>query len=359
MVASTGSRFPDWLKSALLVAIALLVALVLAEGALRVAGLRYDRMPFVSDPVLHHALPRDYRYISVDPDGVLPAFTIAYDELGRPSDPDPARRAKPGATCRIALVGDSFTVANEVPFRASFAGLLDAASPCEVRNFAVGSYSPVLHALSWRTRIEAFKPDLVVVQLFSNDVWDDQVYEKVARRDASGLIVAVPGASGEGFAEWRRRLYLARLLRRGVSVATWWWQNRGKAQTAIDGYVEENPELSPLSIAAMRRLVADAAAAKATVLLTVVPSKVRLLTGSVPGPATREFSERWQAWAMGEGVRFVDLVAPFQAARARGEAPFLRTDIHFTALGHRVAARALCAAEPRMLSRKGDCSELK
>jgi hypothetical protein len=358
MVASTGGRLADWLKTALLALIATLGSLLIAETALRVAGLRYDRMPFVSHPVLHHGLPLDYRYISEDPDGVLPAFTIAYDELGRPSDPDPARREKPGAPCRIALIGDSFTVANEVPFRSSFAGLLDAASPCEVRNFAVGSYSPVLHALSWRTRVEAFKPDLVIVQLFSNDVWDDQVYEKVARRDQAGRIVAVPGASGEGFAEWRRRLYLSRLLRRGVSVLAWWWQNRGKPQAAIDGYVEENPELSSLTVGEMRRLVADAAAAKATLLLTVVPSKVRLLTGALPGPANREFSERWQEWAKGEGVRFIDLVAPFQAAKARGEAPFLRTDIHFTALGHRVAARAICSAEPRRLSRKGDCSEL-
>ncbi|HRD75721.1 MAG TPA: SGNH/GDSL hydrolase family protein, partial [Hyphomicrobiaceae bacterium] len=316
MDRTAGGRGREWLARVALVLLALGFALLLAELTLRISGLRYDRMPFVSDPVLHHALPRDYHYISEDPDGVLPAFAITYDDLGRPADPDVGRRARAGAPCRIALIGDSFTVANEVPYRSSFAGLLDAASPCEVRNFAVGSYSPMLHGLLWRERIAAFKPDLVIIQIFSNDIWDDQVYAKSARRDGAGRVTAVPGASGEGFAEWRRRLYVARLLRRATSAVQWWWQNRGRAQTSIDGYVEENPELTELSLAEMRRLVADIRAANVPLLLTVVPSKVRLLTGTMPGPAKTEFAERWQAWAEREGVRFVDLVAPFHAAKA-------------------------------------------
>ena len=88
--------------------------------------------------------------------------------------------AKPPNTLRIAVLGDSFTEAVQVPLENTFWSLLeqrlhDCAGepqrPVEVINFGVSGYSTAQELLTLRTRVWAFQPDLVLLAFFAaNDI---------------------------------------------------------------------------------------------------------------------------------------------------------------------------------------------
>lgn len=90
---------------------------------------------------------------------------------------------KPTGTIRIAVLGDSYTEAFQVPLERTYwsiaeARLSDCASArrlaVEVLNFGVYAYGTAQELLTLRTRVWAYDPDIVVL-LFTtgNDVWDN------------------------------------------------------------------------------------------------------------------------------------------------------------------------------------------
>jgi hypothetical protein len=90
--------------------------------------------------------------------------------------------AKPPGTLRIAVLGDSFTEAVQVPFEETWWRVMGAtlnADVCqtlstekvEVLNFAVSGYSTAQALLAWRTEASQFAPDMAILAFFiGNDL---------------------------------------------------------------------------------------------------------------------------------------------------------------------------------------------
>ena len=89
-------------------------------------------------------------------------------------------RAKLADTFRIAVLGDSFTVAWEVPVEATFEAVMEralkgcpilAGKRVEAHNFGVSSYGTAQELLTLRYHVWDYDPDLVVLAVFTaNDI---------------------------------------------------------------------------------------------------------------------------------------------------------------------------------------------
>ncbi|MGB5708291.1 MAG: SGNH/GDSL hydrolase family protein [Arenicellales bacterium] len=163
-----------------------------------------------------------------------------------------ARKDK--STCRIAFLGDSFTEAVQVAYENSFVGLLDKNSDCAVRNYGTSSYSPIFYLLQWRQAVRSFEPSLVILQLYSNDIYSDQMYSKNSRKNEKGEVIAIPGHSGGWVTKQLRKSYLARLIRKTQLQLQWIYENWGKVQVVTGGVVEENSDISELSAELVKKL---------------------------------------------------------------------------------------------------------
>jgi len=86
---------------------------------------------------------------------------------------------KPEGVYRIAVLGDSMTVAFEVPFEQSFVQVLQKRlgrlrqRRVEVLNFGVRAYGTLQEWMTFNMHARAYKPDLVVLMFFKNDITDN------------------------------------------------------------------------------------------------------------------------------------------------------------------------------------------
>lgn len=101
---------------------------------------------------------------------------------------------KPAGTRRIALFGDSFAegwgVEEEATLRAQLDGLRrPRGQPVEVLNFGVAGYGTDQALLAWTERGAAFRPDVVVLLFYTNDLWDNGNQRGIGGR---GLLVPKP-----------------------------------------------------------------------------------------------------------------------------------------------------------------------
>jgi hypothetical protein len=338
-----------YIFAALSILIGLGLAFGLSEVALRILGIGYGNSPLVSHPSLHHAHPADYTFVSHDPNGEYGGHTVYYDDDGLVADP--AARKKEEADeqneYKIAVMGDSFAEALQVDFTRSFAGLLAASGTdsATVKNYGVSSYSPIFYGIQWQEIVADPGLTHAVVLLYSNDIGSDQNMAETAERSESGTVVALPGPGDDWLVTQLRKSYLVRFIRKIQMTVSWVIANRGRQQSVVDGAVEENPDISPLSSELMLELAARASDAGVEFAVMVVPSKYRL-RNRIFDSDDPQFSDKWQSWAQANQVLFVDLVAPFEAATKNGKDLFFEQDIHFNELGHVIVARAVKAAFP-------------
>ena len=229
------------------VMLGLLIAVVMAEAGLRLAGLGFGSSPMEPDAFLHHVHPRNYSYVQAHPSGELGGFEIEYDAEGRVFRGSKATPVVPPGTtlpCRVALMGDSFTEGGQVPFEQSFAGLLESAGreKCEVRNYGTRSYSPSIYLVQWTRDVAPWRPDVVFLLLFGNDVREDYNYLQDSSRDERGFPTAIHGPGGGWLFAQLRKLYVARFARMVGMRALWAYEHYGQEQWTVGGVVEENPD---------------------------------------------------------------------------------------------------------------------
>lgn len=329
-------------------ALGVLAAAGLAELALRRMALNVGRVSTLSHPVLHHVHQPGITEVFSDPAGEIRPHPVRFAPDGRIVDAaaEPAAPAAPPPH-RVALLGDSFVEAAQVDYGDSFAGRLARrwGPAAEVRNYGVASYSPVLHRLQWIHAIGAWRPTHVLLMLYDNDVADDLMYATGAVRDPDGSIAAVPGTGRNWTTRLGRASYLARFLR-----STWlrWQWNRRMARNAVapgDGRPRYPDAMPDLTAAQLHDLASRARGAGAAFVLTAVP-RPPVEAERLRAEGRPTFSEVCGAWARTNGIAFLDLQAPFDRADPGPEGLFFRTDIHFTACGHRVVADAIAAAFP-------------
>ena len=105
---------------------------------------------------------------------------------------------RPSTVFRILILGDSFTEALQIPDEKNFCRQLErllndkgGAKHVEVLNAGVSGYSPIAEYQLFRKKLYRLKPDLVIVQLFANDVFEDNKVAAMSRLDQNGLPVEI------------------------------------------------------------------------------------------------------------------------------------------------------------------------
>ncbi|MCZ6783236.1 MAG: SGNH/GDSL hydrolase family protein, partial [Proteobacteria bacterium] len=134
---------------------------------------------------------------------------------------------------RIAVLGDSFMEANQVALEKTFARALDRAlDGTEVINLGVGGYGSAQQWLALREEGLGYRPDLVLVAFYYNDVrnnsrtlegwlWGEEAPKvfgrPYARIDASGAVV-VDGPDYERARRWAEKRRAKERRRRGPAL---------------------------------------------------------------------------------------------------------------------------------------------
>ena len=162
-----------------LIAGGLLIGLLVPEVALRIAGVEYKLYRIVDDDKGWIYRPGDagwYRlegesYVTINREGFLDRD---HDE------------AKPKDVFRIALLGDSFVAAREVPPENEFATILEQTldgcealqgQAAEVVKFGIAGYGTDQELITLRQNVWKYDPDLVVLAFFTeNDIANNTRY---------------------------------------------------------------------------------------------------------------------------------------------------------------------------------------
>lgn len=318
------------------------IPLTVVEICLRLAGPKRVHGIVAPHPVLHH---------SHEPDSVVRlesltrefgGFDMAFDSDGCRVDPK-STVTHGSEPHRIAVMGDSFVEAAQLPFDLSFVGQLDAGlrGRAWVRNYGVSSFSPALELLQWRTRIAPWKPTHVILMLYSNDIdrsgeVSDADYLEKAVRDPNGEITAIPGKVNPLMSALNH-LHLKWEITRAWKTAKFRLASmRSGASTETDGtFAEPNPDMGEPTTGLLMKLKSEIEQTGAKFILTAVPSKGRHL-GHIKSTAP-EFADKVKAWAGSTGVSYIDLTPPFR--EKDGKPLFFKEDIHFNPAGHEAAAR--------------------
>jgi hypothetical protein len=159
-----------------------LVALLLCEILLRVLGVNYPLLRW-TDPVRGVAHIPNTRFMA---QAGRKRFLIQINRDGW-RGPDVALE-HPAGTFRIALLGDSFIEAFEVPFDSTVGEVLERrlsqlrGTPVEVLNFGHGGYGTTQELLTLQHDVWKYSPDLILLAVTTgNDISDN--YRPLKRAD--------------------------------------------------------------------------------------------------------------------------------------------------------------------------------
>jgi hypothetical protein len=353
-----------------LVLAGLLVGLGLAEGVARVAppdaaaDLLFDapgNVPtgmYVADPELGHS-PNPGFVGTLRSLGY--AVPIRFNTLGlRGPEVGPSDGTRP----RWLVVGDSFTLAAQVPEADTFVGRL-AGAGIEAWNAGVDGYSTWHARIRYNRAVDTLQPEgVLLVYFLGNDPQDDERFSHgmhmmqgtepwqplpaFASHPLSGFLARHSYLYGHAHVAWRRRS-----VGSGEARETAQWKQelgaftRGGSQqlsTLLD--TSSAPALASLRDAARQRgdrlVVAVAPPA-----FEVLPARLAATFGLVGlDPATADVDQPARAvhaLLARLGIAGCDLVEPLRRAAATGRTLYFTYDGHWTADGHAVVAEALAA----------------
>ncbi len=368
-------------RRALAVLGALGLGVGLAEGVARLlAPSAAEELLFSAPDAMPVGLYRESPTLGMEP---VPGFTgvaasqgyavsVRVNALGlRGAELGPEAGA--GAAVRRWLaVGDSFTMAVQVPEEDTFAARLAAAEEVEVLNAGVDGYSTVQATRRYLALDDRVRTEGVVLTFFlGNDLTDN---EHARARLAAGPPPA--GAGGHARVVAGSNPLARFLLRHSVAWAYVRVAQKRAAVTAADDFDTRRfrDELSIFAAGGGQRLAnlrAPTREALAELRDATRARGDRLLVGVAPpsfaldparaaqtlatfgleagGAESLDAPRREVLGILGDlGIAACDLTPPLAEALARGENPYFRFDGHWNGAGHAVVARTLqgCLATP-------------
>jgi len=278
--------------------------------------------------------------------------------------------AKPAGVRRLALLGDSFTVAVAVDEQDTMAARLedelnrDGESRWQVLNFGVGAYSTAQSLLVWRHFARQFAPDVVVLAFYNgNDLWDNDArltnfprpYFRLAA--GGGLELEPVSAARAGTSNWlnrHSRLYVWQ-KDKVAALRNAWRSREDAAPPAAEIHDSAAPPPYPeawrLTEALIAQLAREVAAAGARFVLVAVPTHEQVVdqyweemlrdVGRERAATFRRdhADERLAALAARAGFAFVALAPALRAAPDPRATHFGKG--HWNEDGNRIAAEAV------------------
>ncbi len=151
----------------------------------------------MTDEVLNHLwIPGQLRVVRDFEKTGIPPFTRKVNQQGFIMEREVYHQKREG-TYRIAYLGDSFTEGtcpegDSVPAIVERSLRVPGYSNLEVINGGTASYAPILYYLLLKTKLLAYHPNLVVVNIDMTDVFDDSLYSATLKSDANGEPIACP-----------------------------------------------------------------------------------------------------------------------------------------------------------------------
>jgi hypothetical protein len=176
--AKGAKRRMRWARLLLLL-VTVLLCLAVIEIGLRIAGFSYPEF-YVVDASRGYSLRPGI-------EGWYRKEGEAYVRINREGLRDREHnKIKPPKTLRIAVLGDSYTEALQVPFEKSFCAVLErklrecpgsAGNYVEVINFGVSGYGTAQELITLREYVWQYSPDLVLLAVTTNNDISDNVRE--------------------------------------------------------------------------------------------------------------------------------------------------------------------------------------
>lgn len=334
-----------------------LLTLVVLEFGLRLLGPPPASAPHVPDETLHHVKLRDFTFKSYSPDNQFASFPIYWNEEGLVADPekkivyDKARHRR-----NVALMGDSFVEASQVPYAESAAGILNKAAAPDIffLNWGVSSYSPMIYVPLWRNRVRQTHPEHVFLVLYENDTYDDSDFEAQTKFGTDGLPVAITQKPSPEILNWIRRSSLFRTIRFAwIKVHAGFFKKDDPGLTDAGQFRELNREITPLTARLLLGLKKEIEASGSSLTVLVIPSRRADMFGDDPS-APPSFASRATPWLRENGFDCLDLEEPFRTYRkANGNGHlFFQKDIHLTPDGNKIMADVIRASHPEYFSGK-------
>ena len=299
-------------------------------------------------------------------------------------------REKPPGVARVLILGDSFIAGNHVSEEQTVAsrlqGLLEPEHErsVEVINGGVPGWSPSEEYLFLRHQGLGFQPDLVVVAIFvGNDIEPNTHTSKTEQGipdrpafsvNSKGALKALPWSSrprgaGDLIADaLRDQLVVFRVFESGVLEKR---DARSQAQQRDAKPQERETHPRPLKMlqsrerpaqtqawrvleALLRAMQREAGQSGVRTLLAIVPTIAQVERDNWEGNQRRwDIKDGEDGWdrdgpntrlveiAQRIGLPVVDLTPTLRAAAADGERMYFPRNVHWTAAGHAVAARAI------------------
>lgn len=176
----------------LIAIVSVIVVFVVVEVAM-ICSLKYakkDRQIFLPSRLMGHVHAPNNTFYHKFSDGKVRnhvnAFGFVGEEINKKKSPD---------TYRIVILGDSLTEAFQVPYQQNYSYLLGqqlnqlkirAYKNIEVINAGVSGYSPVSEWQYFRKFVKDFEPNLILLQLSGNSVFQDNKTKAMSVFDEEG-----------------------------------------------------------------------------------------------------------------------------------------------------------------------------
>lgn len=328
------------------------------EIILRILKIGYGSVPIIYDPLLHHKHSKNYTFYSFSSTGEYGNFLVHYDDEGLTSNPFATNKKNiMNSEIRIAFMGDSYIEGMQVKYNEHVVGILEQLTKHNtvIKNYGVSSYSPILNYLQWKYEVSKFKPTLVILLLFSNDIEGDYEMSKKAIYSSTNELIAIPGPM---LVELGRKSYALRFFNKFYKIIIYNLGNFNSKEILKNpgGFIEENPNITELSSNLILKLEKAISQSGGKLILMVVPSKYRLQGDfNKQNNTTLEFSDKWKIWARNYGIAFIDLVEAFHREYSiKGKKLFFDKEIHFNAEGHKVLAKTIAQAFPEIFNVSAD-----
>lgn len=313
----------------------LLILLGLLEIVFRILDFGYGNSPLDSDRIMHHVHPKNYSFNSYNANDEYGGFKIYYDEYGNRFDPLDTSRSQN----QIWFLGDSFTEALQVVWDSSFVGRVENASGCKAVNYGTSSYSPILYVIQLRKLLQnKTKPKFVFIQLYNNDVTDDDSYAKDTKFDAEDQPVACDGGKTNVILSMLRKLYVMRVSRKAYHTIEYLVTKKNRKNLVAKSHNEELPDIQNTRFEkSLKQIEQMLVENHIEHRFFAIPSKYSSITGNWNA---NTFSHSLNDYFRRSGMPFIDLDNAFKNDHGNYKL-FFEVDIHLTNHGNEVLANQL------------------